>query len=76
MTINEASEKFEALGKSKAEALNFKRTEVLKLLNKCKPEEQEFFVRLYPEGLGNMNDKKLNQAFRQCYATLHKRGEV
>ncbi len=47
-----------------------KRNALKALLGRCRAEQQALFHRMYPEGIEQMVDWKLNRAIEQCEATL------
>ncbi len=50
----------------------FKRSLLIDLLLQCTPEQQLFFLRLYPGGIMKMPREKIKRAVEQCEATIRK----
>lgn len=40
------------------------------LLEQCTQKQQEFFKRMYPEGITNLETKEMHRAIKQCEATI------
>lgn len=43
-----------------------------KLVSQCTQEQQDFFKKIYPEGIDLMNSDKLNTAIQLCERTVIK----
>jgi len=50
----------------------FERSLLRNLLLQCTQEQQDFFLKLYPNGVVNMPRGKLKRAAEQCEATIKK----
>lgn len=58
--------------KGKDVALDALRERCALLLAECTPEQQAFFLRIYPCGLEKMDQNKLCNAIDQCQRTIKK----